>query len=114
MVTAQAPPPPPPPVGASPLPGQRLHQHHGATLPPINPNTPTTKQALVLAQVEEGGPADPSKYGRSLGEIPACMWRLATNPIYMVTCFGSCMELAIVSGFLIFLPKYLETQFSLG
>lgn len=24
------------------------------------------------------------------------------------------MELAIVSGFLIFLPKYLETQFSLG
>ena len=24
------------------------------------------------------------------------------------------MELAIVSGFLVFLPKYLETQFSLG
>ncbi len=32
----------------------------------------------------------------------------------MVPCLGSCMELAIVSGFLIFLPKYLETQFSLG
>ncbi|OTF79993.1 organic anion transporter-like protein, partial [Euroglyphus maynei] len=54
------------------------------------------------------------KYGRKLGEIPACMWRLATNPVYMITCLGSCMELAIVSGFLIFLPKYLETQFSLG
>ncbi len=54
------------------------------------------------------------QYGQSLGEIPAAMWRLATNPIYMVTCLGSCMELAIVSGFLIFLPKYLETQFSLG
>ncbi|KAF7493582.1 Solute carrier organic anion transporter family member 3A1 [Sarcoptes scabiei] len=55
-----------------------------------------------------------NKYGRKLGEIPSCMWRLATNPVYMVTCLGSCMELAIVSGFLIFLPKYLETQFSLG
>lgn len=55
-----------------------------------------------------------AKYGRKLGDIPACMWRLATNPIYMVTTLGSCMELAIVSGFLIFLPKYLETQFSLG
>ncbi|KAH9526980.1 Solute carrier organic anion transporter member 5A1, variant 2 [Dermatophagoides farinae] len=55
-----------------------------------------------------------TKYGRKLGEIPACMWRLACNPVYMVTCLGSCMELAIVSGFLIFLPKYLETQFSLG
>lgn len=55
-----------------------------------------------------------AKYGRKLGDIPACLWRLATNPVYMVTCLGSCMELAIVSGFLIFLPKYLETQFSLG
>lgn len=29
----------------------------------------------------------------------------------MVTCLGSCMEVSIVSGFLVFLPKYLETQF---
>lgn len=42
------------------------------------------------------------------------MWRLISNPIYMTTCLGSCMELMIVSGFIVFLPKYLETQFSLG
>ena len=42
------------------------------------------------------------------------MWRLACNPIYIVTCLGACMELIIVSGFVVFLPKYLETQFSLG
>uniref|UniRef100_A0A4D5RVN2 Putative organic anion transporter n=2 Tax=Ixodes scapularis TaxID=6945 RepID=A0A4D5RVN2_IXOSC len=42
------------------------------------------------------------------------MWRLLCNPIYMVTCLGSCMELAIVSGFVVFLPKYLETQFNIG
>lgn len=70
--------------------------------------TPTTAVTL------EGNAEKVIKYGHSLGEIPAAMWRLATNPIYMVTCLGSCMELAIVSGFLIFLPKYLETQFSLG
>ena len=32
----------------------------------------------------------------------------------MVTCMGACMELIIVSGFIVFLPKYLETQFNLG
>lgn len=42
------------------------------------------------------------------------MWRLLSNPIYIVTCLGACMELMIVSGFVVFLPKYLETQFSLG
>lgn len=36
------------------------------------------------------------------------------NPVYIVTCLGACMELMIVSGFVVFLPKYLETQFSLG
>ena len=42
------------------------------------------------------------------------MWRLMTNSVYVVTCLGACMELVIVSGFVVFLPKYLETQFSLG
>lgn len=42
------------------------------------------------------------------------MWRLISNPVYIVTCLGACSELIIVSGFLVFLPKYLETQFSIG
>lgn len=42
------------------------------------------------------------------------MLRLVMNPVYIVTCLGACMELMIVSGFVVFLPKYLETQFSLG
>lgn len=55
-----------------------------------------------------------AEYGRSVKEIPACMWRLLSNPVYIVTCLGSCMELSIVSGFLVFLPKYLETQFTIS
>lgn len=47
-------------------------------------------------------------------DIPQSMLRLMTNPIYIVTCLGACMELMIVSGFVVFLPKYLETQFSVG
>lgn len=47
-------------------------------------------------------------------DIPVSMWRLLKNPVYVVTCLGACMELMIVSGFVVFLPKYLETQFSLG
>ncbi|XP_067138869.1 solute carrier organic anion transporter family member 3A1 [Centruroides vittatus] len=54
------------------------------------------------------------QYGKDIKDIPASMWRLLCNPIYVVTCLGSCMELSIVSGFVIFLPKYLETQFSIG
>lgn len=52
--------------------------------------------------------------GVHLSDIPKSMWRLACNPVYIVTCLGACMELVIVSGFVVFLPKYLETQFSLG
>lgn len=60
-------------------------------------------------------PADKQqKYGKDIKDIPASMWSLLCNPIYMVTCLSSCMELAIVSGFVVFLPKYLETQFNIG
>ncbi|XP_034253759.1 solute carrier organic anion transporter family member 5A1, partial [Thrips palmi] len=55
-----------------------------------------------------------SGYGKDIKDIPRSMWRLVTNPVYVVTCLGACMELVIVSGFVVFLPKYLETQFSLG
>lgn len=55
-----------------------------------------------------------SGYGKNIKDIPLSMWRLISNPIYTVTCLGACMELMIVSGFIVFLPKYLETQFSLG
>ncbi|UYV61535.1 SLCO5A1 [Cordylochernes scorpioides] len=54
------------------------------------------------------------QYGKDIKDIPLSMWRLLTNPIYMLTCLGSALELSIVSGFVIFLPKYLETQFSIG
>ncbi|XP_038208438.1 solute carrier organic anion transporter family member 5A1 isoform X2 [Zerene cesonia] len=53
-------------------------------------------------------------YGKDIKDIPVSMWRLLKNPVYVVTCLGACMELMIVSGFVVFLPKYLETQFSLG
>ncbi|XP_035911156.1 solute carrier organic anion transporter family member 4A1 [Anopheles stephensi] len=53
-------------------------------------------------------------YGKDIKDIPQSMWRLVTNPVYICTCLGACMELMIVSGFVVFLPKYLETQFSLG
>ena len=46
--------------------------------------------------------------------LPRSTWKLLTNKIYLVTCLGACMELIIVSGFIVFLPKYLETQFNLS
>lgn len=53
-------------------------------------------------------------YGKNLSDLPACIWKLLTNWVYLASCFGACMELVIVSGFIVFLPKYLETQFNLS
>jgi len=66
--------------------------------------------------VEKETPAtDTSEdYGKDLKDLPRCIWKLITNWIYLVTCMGACMELVIVSGFIVFLPKYLETQFALS
>ncbi|OQV14380.1 Solute carrier organic anion transporter family member 5A1 [Hypsibius exemplaris] len=54
------------------------------------------------------------EYGKSLRGMPRALCKLLTNPIYIVTCLGACMELVIISGFCVFLPKYLETQFGVG
>ena len=53
-------------------------------------------------------------YGKNLSDLPKCIWKLITNWIFLVSCLGACCELIIVSGFIVFLPKYLETQFNLS
>lgn len=78
--------------------------------------TVTTPQNATTTTITHSSSNDKidSKYGKDIKDIPLSMWRLISNPIYIVTCLGACMELCIVSGFIVFLPKYLETQFSLG
>ena len=39
---------------------------------------------------------------------------ITTNSISSINFQGACTELIIVSGFIVFLPKYLETQFNLS
>ena len=86
--------------------------------------------AITVAPVSAPGSKNPSRagtlvrqlpdedpknnYGKDIKDIPRSMWKLLTNKIYIVTCLGACMELIIVSGFIVFLPKYLETQFNLS
>lgn len=81
----------------------------------------TTQQQQQQLSNDEKPPLCPepanepdSGYGQDIKDIPRSMWRLVSNPVYITTCLGACMELMIVSGFIVFLPKYLETQFSLG
>lgn len=52
-----------------------------------------------------------NEYGKTIKDIPRSMLSLLKNDVYLVTCLGICCEIAIVSGFVVFLPKYLETQF---
>lgn len=76
-------------------------------------NNATPPQSSTVTKSPSSSKVD-SGYGKDIKDIPMSMWRLVSNPIYTVTCLGACMELMIVSGFIVFLPKYLETQFSLG
>jgi hypothetical protein len=73
---------------------------------------PSRASTLVRRTVDEEDPK--SEYGKDIKNIPKATWKLLTNKIYIVTCLGACMELIIVSGFIVFLPKYLETQFNLS
>lgn len=73
-----------------------------------------TKESKDKEKQANANTKEEDAYGKDIKDIPRSMWRLASNPIYMITCLGACMELIIVSGFVVFLPKYLETQFSLG
>ncbi|PSN43736.1 hypothetical protein C0J52_15344 [Blattella germanica] len=77
---------------------------------PVDQVRPTKSTDSAAGQ----GQTNDSGYGKDIKDIPRSMWRLVCNSVYVVTCLGACMELIIVSGFVVFLPKYLETQFSLG
>jgi organic anion transporter 3A len=78
-------------------------KYHHATDPSIRPkhNQDEAEQQYI------------ERYGKDIKDIPRSIWKLLTNKIYIITCMGACMELIIVSGFIVFLPKYLETQFNL-
>lgn len=81
---------------------------------PTKMEQPQEEHALPPPQPQKKKPTKDTGYGKDIKDIPRSMWRLVSNPVYITTCLGACMELMIVSGFIVFLPKYLETQFSLG
>ena len=46
-------------------------------------------------------------------EFPQALMKLFKNPVYMLMNLVSVFEMVIVTGFITFIPKYLETQFDL-
>ncbi|KAH9488977.1 Solute carrier organic anion transporter member 5A1 [Bulinus truncatus] len=69
-----------------------------------------TKEAL-LQPCDADDDIVGSQYGRSIKEIPKAILHLLKNPVYAVMLPAICCEICIVSGFVVFLPKYLESQF---
>ena len=51
------------------------------------------------------------KYVTWVAEIPKSILKLLRNPVYALLLPAISCEIAIVSGFVVFLPKYIETQF---
>ena len=46
-------------------------------------------------------------------EFPQALMKLLKNPVYMLLNLATVFEMVIVTGFITFIPKYLETQFDL-
>ncbi|XP_059175220.1 solute carrier organic anion transporter family member 5A1-like [Physella acuta] len=70
-----------------------------------------TKTKEALLQKADDDDIKASQYGRSIKEIPKAVLHLLKNPVYAVMLPAICCEICIVSGFVVFLPKYLESQF---
>ncbi|ELU10514.1 hypothetical protein CAPTEDRAFT_116572, partial [Capitella teleta] len=68
----------------------------------------------VVKDKEREMDSNSAGYGKDIKELPRAFQRLLKNPIFLITCLGICCEVCIVSGFVVFLPKYLETQFTLS
>lgn len=66
-----------------------------------------TKEQLL----EEADEQTDTNYGRTIKEIPRAILKLLKNPVYALLLPAISCEIAIVSGFVVFLPKYIETQF---
>lgn len=47
----------------------------------------------------------------SFAEMPRFLWILMKNPVYMLLNIGGTFVMLIVTGFLTFAPKFIETQF---
>ncbi|VDP05701.1 unnamed protein product [Soboliphyme baturini] len=54
------------------------------------------------------------RFERDIRQIPVSIVHLLSNGVYIATTLAACMDLGIVSGVTVFLPKYLETQFRLS
>ncbi|XP_072028950.1 solute carrier organic anion transporter family member 5A1-like [Amphiura filiformis] len=50
----------------------------------------------------------------SLKNLPRAVFSLLTNPTYMFVCLAATSEFSIVTGFIRFVPKFIESQFSIS
>ncbi|XP_013387870.1 solute carrier organic anion transporter family member 5A1-like [Lingula anatina] len=60
---------------------------------------------------KEDGTAKEKSFAKLVKEFPRSVKRLFTTPPFLCVTLGICCELWMVGGYMIFLPKYLETQF---
>jgi hypothetical protein len=53
------------------------------------------------------------KFG-DIKNLPTAINNLLKNKIFMIVTLAFCFEITIISGFITFLPKYIEHQFSVN
>ncbi len=46
--------------------------------------------------------------------MPKAIKNILLNKVFLIVTLGYCFEINIISGFMTFLPKYIEHQFSVG
>ncbi|XP_070533603.1 solute carrier organic anion transporter family member 5A1-like [Ptychodera flava] len=81
---------------------------------------PKVLESAALKEVEDANNDGSKDEGHTtmkitngkLRDFPKAVGSLCTNPIYICISLAGAMELAIVTGFVTFIPKYLESQYA--
>ncbi|CAH1775633.1 unnamed protein product [Owenia fusiformis] len=73
-------------------------------------------RAEKVSEVYKGSESATSQpgFGMSIKDFPVSLKILLTNPTFMFLCLSGATEALLVSGFTAFIPKFIESQFSIS
>ncbi|XP_076813340.1 solute carrier organic anion transporter family member 5A1-like [Clavelina lepadiformis] len=80
----------------------------GTPMSPVSIITETTDSDVTVESFD----TSLVSFGKNLKELPKAFLSLLSNSIYMCVTFSATLEFSIVTAFMTFVPKYLQSHFS--
>ncbi|XP_002737492.1 solute carrier organic anion transporter family member 5A1-like [Saccoglossus kowalevskii] len=74
----------------------------------------TEEEQTINTNNEESGDTQMKFTSGKFSDLPRAVLSLFLNPVYICITMAGAMEVAIATGFITFMPKFIETQYSLS